>query len=257
MITGSSSIKFWFPDFPRGPKDLDIVVRNKNEEVSVESDLRVEKLENPVLLDYLDEIEYKETYLSPDILYTLKLSHMFWDLNWEKHNWDQIWLQKKGCQINMELFYRLYDYWNEFHGKNKRSDLKMSAEDFFDNALKCEYNHDDLHTILNPIPTYTKVLIGEVEVSQEKFQDLSFEDKCNLVTEEVMIMAFERWPKADYRFAYSKMLKKFIISHAPIWEAIFILQNFVHLHKPKFNYFKTITDGLSKIKQSFGELTIS
>jgi hypothetical protein len=46
--------------------------------------------------------------------------------------------------------------------------------------------------------------------------------------------------------AYSRMLKKFVRSHAPLWEAIFILENYTRLHRPAFNYFKKINDGLKK-----------
>jgi hypothetical protein len=241
ILIGSAAIKHWFPEFPREPKDLDYIGQG---EVIRNSDITIEVLRNPVFDGYPYSI------MKPDDLYTLKISHMFWDINWEKHMFDVQFLRKKGCQVNKELFYKLYEHWNTYHPKNKRSDLKMSADDFFDNAVKCDYYHDDLHTILNPTPTYTKVLIGEVEVGEEKFNSLSHEEKCALVTEEVMVMAWERYHQMDYRHAYSRMLKKFIISHAPLWEAVFIIENYIELHKPKFNYFKTIEDGLQTIKRT-------
>lgn len=238
-LIGSAAIKHWFHDFKREPKDLDFIGSG----VKVDSNIKVEILKNPVFDNYHHPI------MLSDDLYTLKISHMFWNINWDKHMFDIQFLRKKGCKLDKDLFMKLYDYWNEVHGKNKRSDLKMSAEDFFNNALKCEYYHDDLHTLLNPVPTYTKVLIGEVEVGEEKFNTLSFEEKCDLVIEEVMVMAWERFSTMDYRIAYSKMLKKFIISHAPIWEAIFIIENFIELHKPKFNFFKKIENGLQTIER--------
>ena len=97
-------------------------------------------------------------------------------------------------------------------------------------------------------PTYTKVLKdgAEVNVSEEKFNNLTFEDKCNLVREEVEVMSWERWSKKDYRVAYNMMLKKFILNHAPIWEAIFIIENYVLLQKPIRNHFKIIESQLNK-----------
>lgn len=175
---------------------------------------------------------------------------MFWDINWEKHLFDIQFLKDKGCEVELDLFYRLYEFFNEYHSKNKRSDLKMTASKFFDNAVMCEYDHDWLHTLIKNPPTFTKVLIGEVEVSEEKFNSLSFDEKCDLVREEIYVMAWERMPKVDYRKAYSRMMKKFIISHAPIWEAIFILDNFKHLYKPNFNYFKTLENGIKNHKQN-------
>lgn len=254
IIIGSEAIKYWYRDFPRQPKDIDIVL-SEGEEISlIGSYTRIEKLKNPVL-----SLHYKSNnkYLSPDFLYTLKMSHLFWDINWEKHMFDLQFLKKKGCKLHKDLFYDLYNYWNIYHPKNKRSDLKMSAADFFDNAVKCDYSHDDIHTLLNTIPTYTKVLVGEVEVGEDKFNYLNHDDKCALVVEEVMVMAWERFKSKDYRVAYSIMLKKFIISHAPLWEAIFIIENFIELHKPRFNYYDTINRGLEKIKPTTKKLLLA
>lgn len=241
LIIGSSAIKYHFSDFPREPKDVDYIVSGKPpyEHSLPFVSKRVEYHKNPVFDNYPDII------LSCDDLYTLKMSHTVgWDVKWEKHVFDIQFLKSKGCKLNKELFERLYAYWTEFHGENKRSDLEMSAEDFFKNALNTP--HDYYHTLINSTPTYTKVLKdgAEVEVSEEKFNVLSHADKLELVREEVYVMAYERYRKDDYREAYSKMLKKFILKHAPIWEAIFIIENFVELHKPVFNYFKTIEDGI-------------
>lgn len=236
ILIGSSAIKYYYPDFPREPKDKDYAVNDK----SLKSTKEVEYLYNPVLLEFLDT---KDLICPLNVLYTLKMSHMFWDINWEKHLYDIQWLKEKGCIVIPELFYELYEFWNEYHSKNKRSDLKMTSSEFFNNALKCEFDHDWLHTLINPNPTFNKVLIGEVEVCEEKFNQLTFKEKCDLVQEEVYVMAWERMPKMDYRFSYEKMMKKFIISHAPLWEAIFILDNYKYLYKPKINFKKILEDG--------------
>lgn len=240
ILIGSKAIKELFPDFPREPKDTDYAVEFKSE---LKSTQETEYLVNPILFKYHCSDSYLPT---ADVIYTLKISHMFWDINWKKHLFDIQFLKEKGCKIIKPLFYELYDYWNELHGNNKRSDLKMTASQFFDNALKCEYDHDWLHTLINPNPTFNKVLIGEVEVGEEKFNQLSYQEKLDLVQEEVYVMAWERMPKMDYRFSYELMMKKFILSHAPIWEAIFILDNYKDLYKPKINFKKQIEDGINK-----------
>jgi aspartyl/asparaginyl-tRNA synthetase len=122
----------------------------------------------------------------------------------------------------------------------------MSANDFFTNAIKYPIKHDDLHEMLikhshfkgQLTPTYCKILKddSEVDVSEDKFNMLSFEEKLNLVQEEVMVMAMERSFHPDYRINYNIMLKKFILNHAPLWEAIFIIFNYPKLIKPFFNY---------------------
>lgn len=242
VLIGSAAIKYHFPDFPRKPKDYDFIGTKENDTL-VDNEIRKEFLANPIFDNYDDDI------MRPDDLYTLKISHLFWNINWEKHLHDVQFLKSKGCLFKKELFLKLYDYWNVVHGKNKRSDLKMSAEDFFDNALK-EYDHDQLHYLLTPVPTFTKVLKdgAEVEVDENKFHKLTFEEKLELVREEVYVMAYERLGGRDYRTAYSWMLKKFIMNHAPMYEALFIIDNHKVLYKPNINYKQKLDYELSRIK---------
>lgn len=237
ILIGSSAIKHFFPDFPREPKDVDYIGEGKSTQ-------GVEYLSNPIFKDYPHDV------MLPNDIYTLKASHLFWDINWNKHIFDIQWLKAKGCLINVPLFYRLYDHWNTIHSTNTRSDLKMTATDFFDNAVKCPVDHDYLHTLISYIPTYTKVLKDgeEVEVSEEKFNLLSHEEKLSLVREEIYVMAYERLNNRHYASAYIWMIKKFIISHAPIWEAIFIIENYTELSKPQFNYVQQLNSKIYGVK---------
>ena len=241
MIIGSTAIKHHFPDFNREPKDVDITYHNGIKIVYSEIGKKTEYLENPIL-------DVSLRFATPNELYTLKMSHLIgWDINWEKHMFDLQFLKSRGCVLDKELFNNLYDYWNTVHVKNRRSNLDMSAKEFFDNALQTP--HDYYHTLLNPSPTYLKVLKDgcEVDVCENKFNKLSFEERCALVHEEVVIMAVERWPEMDYRFAYSKMLKKFILNHSPIWEGIFIIENYKYLSKCPVQLFKTLNKKLNEL----------
>lgn len=250
VIIGSTAIKYWYKDFPREPKDLDIAVYDKLEEATIlyNSPRKVEYLENPILLDYLkNNVSNKYKYLPPYMLCTLKASHLMWDVNWSKHMWDYQFLLKKANKIDEELFWKLYDYWNEVHGKNKRSDLKMSKEDFFDNAINYnEHQHDEIHKIVNPNPIYTKVLKdgAEVELDEEKWKKLTWEDKINFIREECYVMAWERYKHLNYRVAFDRMIKKFILSHCPKFALLFTLENYIELTKIKINYIKQIKNGL-------------
>lgn len=251
ILIGSRAIRFWFPDFPREPKDTDYAVYSEVGTGQKNKDERVEYLANPILLRYYDWPNYPPI-CGPDELYTLKISHAIgWKLengSWDKHIWDITWLKNKGCVLIPHLFDQLYAYWETVHGKNKRSDLEMTAEDFFNNALTCPYSHDWLHTLLQETPTYTKVLKdgAEVEVSEEKFNQLTEDEKESLVREEVMVMAFERYSHLDWPFAYHRMVKKFVLNHAPIWEAIWMIENWPKIVKAKFNFITYLNE---KIKQ--------
>ena len=235
MIIGSTAIKYHFPDFPREPKDIDII--NNMYVKECKSNLKVEWLDNPVLQNWFTKpIEF----CTPNELYTLKISHSLWRLDngsWEKHMYDVQWLKEKGCKFIPELFYQLYDYWQTIHGKNKRSNLELSSKDFFTNAVNYPVDHDFLHELLitHPYfnnqekPTYTKILKdgAEVDVCMDKFKNLTELEKFNVVFEEVGIMMLEnRYPKEMYwKKKYEKMLKKFVLNHCKIEVAVWIIQN--------------------------------
>lgn len=257
ILIGSKAIRYYFPSFPREPKDTDYIIYEYQKfdefsEVNQPSDgTRIEYLKNKVITD-----KYKGTgksIIDVNDLCTLKASHLMWQINWEKHLFDLQFLLKQGCKIDHKLFYELYEFWNTYHSKNKRSDLKMSKEDFFNNAINYdEAEHDYLHTLINPVPIYTKVLKDgcEVELDETKFHKLTYEEKLDFCREEVMIMGFERYKHLNYREAYGRMLKKFILNHSPIWALIFILENYVTLHKPTYNFIEKIKLGLEKTVQT-------
>ena len=244
VIIGSTAIKSYFPDFPREPKDLDIVARPEQAEAVKElwgqGKVKVEILENPIILEKAQSI-----HLDPDLMLTLKMSHLAWDINWEKHMFDVQFLLNKGAKYDVAIFNELYEYWNQYHGKNKRSDLKMTAAEFFDNALK-DYDHDHLHTLINPVPTYTEMLRDgeEVDIDEKKFEAAPIEKKDSLIREEVYVMAFERFGRLHHRPAYSKMLKKYLISHAPMYVFLYAIENYIKLCRPEYDFIKVIEEKL-------------
>ncbi len=243
ILIGSKAIKHYFPEFKREPKDIDYIV---NVDSRLKSENGIEYLQNPII--YNKYKPFTNTIISLNDLTTLKASHLFWNINWNKHMFDLQFLLSKGCGIDESLFFELYSYWSVYHGKNKRSDLKMSKEDFFNNAINYnESQHDDLHLIINPIPIYTLVLKEgkEVELCENKFNNLTHEQKLDFVREEVMVMAYERYKDLNYKIAYSIMLKKFIISLAPKFSLLFILKNYIELHKSKINFIKIIENGIN------------
>ena len=240
LLIGSEAIKRWYPEFPREPKDRDFATKRnlKNPERGIEY------LHNPVLVEW-----YNMTDICPPSgLLTLKMSHIFWDIKRDKHLHDIQWLLAQGVRPIPALFYQLYEFWTEKHGKNKRSDLNMTADEFFDNALTCKHDHDYLHTLINPTPTYFKVLKdgADVDVCEDKFNALTHEEKAALVREEVYIMAYERFSSDYWVVAYRKMLKKFLINHAPLWEAYWILINYSELNNPEYNFVEKINNGLTR-----------
>lgn len=246
IITGSVALKILYPDFKRIPKDLDYftITKVKSQEPGIEY------LENPVIFEsglyypYLEDCDI----ITEIGLLTVKASHLFFHKDrFDKDMWDIQFLIDKGHNIDVKLYYNLIDQWKRILTKKiRRSNLQMSSEDFFSNNIKTEIDHDTMHELLikHPYfkgqlePTYKLVLKNDaqVDVDENKFNLLTFEQKCNLVVEEVMLMATERRPTAYYKAAYKWMLDKFIREHAPYWEALFIIQNYKLLLIPQFDF---------------------
>ena len=229
LIIGSTAIRHYFPDFNRNPKDIDVaVLKDKPREGNKEF------LVNPVILKYQES-----GYLEPNLLLSLKISHLFWDINWDKHLYDVQFLLSKGCKYDLGLIQELRIFWDSYLPKVRRSRLEMNKEDFFTNNVNEDVEqHDYLHTLLADIPAYTKLLREgcEVELDENKWHALSLEEKCDVVFEETAVMAFERYKTVDYRVAYKRQLKDNIIKHFPFYITIWSIENYKNLEKPKFNF---------------------
>lgn len=231
VIIGSTALRHYYPEFPREPNDVDYVVKSKKGLVNTED---VEYHLNPVLFNY-----QKEGYCDPQILLNLKISHLFWNINWEKHLFDIQFLLKKGHTVNMQMINAFRTYWESVHPPVRRSDLNNDKENFFTNAVNKDSNeHDFLHTLLNPVPMYTKLLKDgcEVELDESKWWQLSFEEKLEVIREETAVMAYERYSDMNYQKAFARQLKWNIIKHFPDYIAIFGIINYICLEKINFNY---------------------
>lgn len=229
LIIGSTAIKHYYPDFKREPKDIDVAVFEQKLRESIK-----EYLVNPIILKYQDD-----GYLEPNLLLSLKISHLFWDINWDKHLYDAQFLLSKGCKYNLDLILELRSFWDYFLPKIRRSDLEMNKEYFFTNGVnETTEQHDYLHTLLADTPAYTKLLKEgcEVELDESKWHNLSFDEKHDVVFEETGVMAFERYKTTDYRIAFKRQLKQCIIKHFPFYISLWAIENYPKLEKPKFNF---------------------
>lgn len=239
LLIGSNAIKHHYPEFKRTPHDVDYIVESSKNH---QREQGIEFLENPILR----EIQ-SEGVISMNDLLTLKMSHLFWDINFEKHLYDVQFLISKGHKYDLALLNKYRQYWEETKPKIRRSQLAQNKEDFFTNAVNEDVGeHDFLHTLVNEVPMYTRLLKdgAEVELDENKWVVLSFEDKCAVVFEETAVMAWERYKDIDYRIAYKRQLKDNIIKHFPSYIAIFAIENYIKVEKPIFNFKTKIDNGL-------------
>lgn len=238
IVIGSRAIKHHFPDFPRD-NDYDVFSSwypPGNGDVFFD----------PRLRQYWWKGE--ERPATPDELYTIKLSHAFWELpngSWNKHMSDLMFLKHKGCEVIEPLYRVLYEIWEEKHGR-KVMDLNQDASDFFADAVKRKYDHDSVHYSVAYTPgkpLYESVMEdGEsVKTDMRKVWDLSEEDQIRLFREEVYATALERIviPR-DYRvspgWAYHWALRRTITSLTKGRSARFIAERYDTFHRPDFDY---------------------
>lgn len=227
ILIGSRALKKWYPDLNREPKDTDFAVN----QVKSNKD-GVEYLYNPVF-------NFDHDVATPTELMTLKLSHLFWDTNWDKHMWDYQFLKEKGVSVDKELYKKFRNFFEDYLPKVKRSKLELSKDEFFTNAVNDSVSqHDDLHAVIAEVPAFTKILKEncEVNVCEDKFNALSLSEKFDVVIEETIVMAYERYSgRQPFYVGYSKQLKANIRKHFPEFIAIFAIDNFKELITIKNN----------------------
>jgi hypothetical protein len=239
LIIGSTAMKHHFPDF-RNPKDLDyfhdpaksLIAEGPPGDMFWHASFAGTELDVP-----------GAQYATIDQLYTVKVSHTYWELkngSWDKHVADLMFLKRNGAKLDLELHKLLYPVWVQLHGK-KQMNLAQSAGDFFDDAVTRIYDHDSIHDSVayGDRPLYEAILKdGEtVDIDPAKMWSMPFENQVMLFREEIAATALERWMiPTKYKFspglAWKLALKKTITSLTRGKSARFIVNNIENFIKP-------------------------
>lgn len=212
-LFGSKLIKKYFSDF-REPNDIDWVTNKKSE---------LKKSTPQEEYYYIPNSPDRE--MTPDELYTIKVSHAIYDIHWRKTMSDIRFLQMKGCKVIPGMLKGLREYWVEVHGEQHRTDFEVEPSDFFEDRVQRKINHDDLHKMLNPNPTYQKMIVDGVTPDPNKFNQLSEQDKKELMYEEAFVLAVERFSNNPNKLAYNKAQQSLVTRLHPVWLADFVIEN--------------------------------
>ena len=174
ILIGSRAAKIHFPDFYRNCNDWDYVTDIKHpSEITEEG--RKEYYSIPAFNNLLGQI----SYLSAEQLYTLKVSHCFWDIYWEKTMNDILFYQSKGVKLDENLFNELYAHWEIVHAK-KKVNLNQGNEIFFNKFVHRVYNHDQLHEAVSyyedsPMFSKLKKDLNKAWINKSMFENLSID----------------------------------------------------------------------------------
>lgn len=231
-------------------------------------------------VDYFSDvpIEDADTFYHPDLekwswsaiatldeLYTIKVSHSFWQLrnnSWNKHMRDIQFMQEKGAYFLPELHEVLYPIWEKVHGRKRDNIHSPGIEDLIATDAP-RYDHDSIHASIaySNEPLYNTVLKDghTAVIDRKKFEELSMEDKFKLIREEVYAMALEKYLIPN-RFtgskcaAYKKALRYTVTRFSKGWLPLFIVLNWTSLCEPDADFvqrFRANSHKLVELKDDF------
>jgi hypothetical protein len=185
---------------------------------------------------------------SPDELYTLKISHSFWEINgpreWDKHAADIVFLERKGAKFLRPLFDIVLPIWRERY-KPKPTNLNQGKDKFFADAVKRKYDHDSVHRTVayydRPLYEFILKQGSDVAVDASKFWVMDHATQIQLCREEVYATALERILipndyKGSPRWAYHWALRRTITSLFKGEWALFLLLNLDEMMVPDCDY---------------------
>jgi len=247
LAIGSQAMRYWFSN-SREPKDWDFIQplskTNKNTK-------EVQFYWVPSFQYILDNNK-DDKFVDPDFLYTIKMSHVAWDINWDKTMKDILFLKEKGCKLDKNLFNMLYKEWEILHGKKK---VKMDVEndDFFKENIKRKYDHEWLHEQFmfgdRPLNEKIREDLNSPLCSEILWNNLSKLQKLKCASEELMVLTAERYIFVDelnkpmpLQIAKTKMLKKMITNTTSGWFNRFLIDNFDVLRTMYNEHFKQKID---------------
>lgn len=198
---------------------------------------------------------------TPDELYTLKISHSFWEINgpqsWDKHASDIVFLSRKGCKFLRPLYDLVLPIWKERY-KKQPTNLKQTAAKFFTDGVNRKYDHDSVHETIayGNRPLYESILAdGEtVAVDNSKFWAMDHDTQIKTCREEIYATALERILipnnySGSARQAYHWALRRTATSLFKGEWALFLLLNLDELMVPDVDYKQLHLDNKHKLRE--------
>lgn len=253
LLVGSTALQKHIPSLNRKPKDADWIV-SPYDRYQYPGDTFSHVLLNGWVGDYYGGLNRIVTL---DELYTLKVSHSYWEIGntWGKHIYDIQLMKEHGATLIPDLHKTLYKVWEEKHGK-KKTNLSMEKGSFFKDAVVRIYDHDSIHDSVayGDKAMYESILKdgSTVDVDSGKMWALSHEDLVKLFREEVYATALERiLIPTGYAYspgaAYLWALRRTITSLTKGRSATFIVDNYREFAKPEADYLQRHLDNAHRL----------
>ena len=214
ILFGSHIIKQTYDDF-RTPNDRDWYTTDQTVTLPVS---------NPKDEYYLMEC-MPDREPTMDEMLTLKVSHAIYDIKWQKTMSDIRFLQIKGHKTIPELLSNLREHWEKVHGKQHRTDFEVEPGKFFEDRVKRKTDHDELHRLINPIPTYLGMIENGVTPNEDLFRNMPDVDRTEVLFEEAFVLAIERFSNLPDMTAYNRAQNLLVTALHPTWLADEVIKN--------------------------------
>lgn len=235
LIVGSKALNYHYPELKREVKDIDVIgtssdikylINSLNPERIRETDSittlfniqrpneffntnnveilnadNSEALREYVKFDTQDgKLGNGLRYASPEVLLSLKKSHIHFPIKFEKHIQDYNFLLSKLGEDKLSQITKINFRETEKRvGELKTPSLKKSTMNFFgqsDGYVKYFYIHDDIHRVMSHYdrPIYEDMQVDSTSAWCEKdmWNRFSFEKKAKCVLEEAYVISLER-----------------------------------------------------------------
>ena len=243
-LFGSGLLSKYFDDY-RQPNDIDYVTNDFDEYL-----LQKEKKIKGVEFYYIPMSPSR--IMTPDELYTLKVSHAIYDIKWKKTMSDIRFMKLKGCKIDYQLFEQLRDYWYKIHIDKKYArfdfDSILNGTLFNDNIVR-RFNHDVLHKMISIEPLYKKFVVGDIP-NEQMFMNLAYHEQLGVCFEETYVIALERYTHLGVYASFIEAARSLVTRMHPVWLAQWTVENWDMLYNAslgeKFNKFKILINEVKK-----------
>lgn len=235
LIVGSKALLYHYNLPNRNVKDIDIIGNKSNVEylinylnpnkviqgngiITLSNIQNKDELYNTNNIEVLlyDEsealseyIKYEESigkigeelfYASPEVLLSLKKSHIHFPIFFKKHISDYVFLLNQLGEDKLRTITKKnYKETEARLGKLKTPSLNKSVKEFFgqsDGYVKSYFIHDDIHQAVAHYnePLYLRMQYDKSLAKCEKilWNEFTYEDKCKCVLEEAYVIALER-----------------------------------------------------------------
>jgi len=231
IIVGSKALSHHFPSLERDTKDIDVIggksdmqylidtLRPKNvisndnitTLLNIENKFGIWNTNNVEILNsdnsesltkYLDyDRKSGLDYASPEVIFSLKKSHIHFPIKFDKHIKDYCFLYDyfNGVDKLSNITTLNFKETENRIGKLKTPSLRKSTKDFFgqsDGYVKSYFIHDDIHRVMSHYdsPLYERMQKDKTFAICEKdmWEKFTFEDKCKCVLEEGYVISLER-----------------------------------------------------------------